>query len=120
MAIVRYSGPRGFRLREAGLALPCGRAKKKGHRRNGAPLAFFSIASVATIPAAATAAVPSAESAATARGAFLRLVDGQRAPAEVPAVQVTDGAIGLLRTTHLHEAEAPGAARVAIGHELHL
>src|SRR5262245_20118448 len=78
-----------------------------------------SVATIAAATAAATAAVPSAESAAAGRALF-GLVDGQGPTSEVAAVQIADGAIGVLRAAHFDEAESARATGVAIGHELDL
>src|SRR5579885_349769 len=64
--------------------------------------------------AAAAAAVAAAAAAAAALGLGPGLVDGQGAAARLLAVQGGDGRLGLLVVLHLHEAEALGAARVAV------
>src|ERR687883_22770 len=73
-------------------------------------------ASRRVLPARTAAAVAAAAAAATAAAVFagLRLVDGQRAPADFPAVELRDGGLTLLLGRHLDEAEAARAARVAV------
>src|SRR5262245_55121701 len=78
-----------------------------------------SVAPAATASASAvTAAVAAAPAAAPL--ALARFVDGQRTAAEVVAMKVADGAVGVLRAPHLHEAEASGTAGVSVGDEFDL
>src|SRR4051812_47402542 len=73
---------------------------------------------VAPATATATTAATEAPAAATAATAALGprpcLVDGQGAAVHLLAVEGSDGRLRLLLTAHLHEAEALGAARVAV------
>src|SRR5205823_7024576 len=46
-----------------------------------------------------------------------RLVDGQIAPAVLLAVELLDGALAVFLRSHLDEAEAARAARLAVGHD---
>src|SRR5262249_13861481 len=64
----------------------------------------------AAAPPAAVTAPPAAAAALLGPG----LVDGQRPPVDLLAAEGGDGGLGLLVGAHLHEAEALGAARVAV------
>src|SRR6516162_5466529 len=70
--------------------------------------ATAAVSTAATAPAAATSVTTSAAVPATTatRGALARLVDSERAAAELLSVEISDGAVGVLRRAHLHEAEA--------------
>jgi hypothetical protein len=84
-----------------------------------ATAAVATTAAAATVAAAAaTAAAEAAAAAAAARsalGARLRLVDDEGASFEVLAVQGRDGRVAGVLVGHRHEAEAAGAAGLAIG-----
>jgi hypothetical protein len=64
--------------------------------------------------AAATTATAAVAATAAALDAGPGLVDGQRATAELLAVELLDGRGGPLGCHHLDEAEAARAARVAV------
>src|SRR5690606_1004792 len=70
----------------------------------------------ATAAAATTAAAAATTTAGTAAGLVLRSVAAQPAPAEVLAVDGLDRA-GSVRAVHLDEAEAAGAAGLAIARQ---
>src|SRR5690242_4201519 len=71
--------------------------------------------SVAPAAGAAAAVPPAAAGAAPpALGPGLGLVDRQRPPARVLAVEGLDGGLGLLVAAHLHEAEASRLAGLPI------
>ena len=74
-------------------------------------------ASAATAASATEAAATTAAAGACRHG--LRLVDGEVAPAEVVVVQLFDRALRFLVGGHLDEAEAPGASRRHVAHDLH-
>src|SRR5262249_48940389 len=72
-------------------------------------------------PAAAAAATTTTAATATAtatRRAVLRLVDAERAPVELGAVELADRVGRGLAGGHLDEREAARAAGLAIGHHL--
>src|SRR5262249_40975208 len=75
----------------------------------------------AAVPAPAASVTPASAARATAATAVLarlRLVHGQRAAARELAVEASDGGLRLLLGLHLHEAEALGAAGVAVHDDL--
>src|SRR5207248_2609806 len=75
-------------------------------------------ASVPRLVAVAAAVPAAAPAGAGARLAGLGLVDRQRAPLEFGAVKRLDG--GVAAVGHLHEAEAPATAGLAVGDDLRL
>src|SRR5262249_31089515 len=71
--------------------------------------------------AATTTATPATETTTTAAAAarpLLGLVDRQRPAAELAAVQLVNGLLGLLVAAHLDEREAAGPAGLAVRHHL--
>src|SRR5205085_2489944 len=76
---------------------------------------------IAAVAAAVAAVAPAGPGAAAAPGARpllarLGLVDRQGAAVELGAVEGLDGRLGAV--AHLHEAEAPAAAGLAVGDDL--
>jgi hypothetical protein len=67
---------------------------------------------------AATAAEATATAATTASRALLGLVHAQRTAVEHLPVHALDGLLGLLRRAHGDEAEATGAAGLAVAHQV--
>src|SRR5438128_10139732 len=88
-------------------------AKRSRRRCGGRRSLVTAAATTATAVAAAAAAATAA-----AFGLGPGLVNGQGAAAFLLAVQGRDGGLGLLVGLHLHEAEALGAARVAVSDDL--
>jgi hypothetical protein len=70
--------------------------------------------------AARTSTASTAGSAGTAIGLGTRLVDVQRASAEVFAIQSGDGLLGFRGVRHLDKRKTSGSAGIAIGHQAHL
>src|SRR5687768_7055608 len=79
-----------------------------------ATLAAAATAITTTATAAAEASAPTC--AATTRPAFLGLLDLKTTAVDFLTIELRDGRFGLFGRSHLHEPEAAGAARIAIGH----
>src|SRR5690606_1935654 len=77
-------------------------------------------AAVATTAAATAAAVATATTAtAAARRAGRRFVHAKRATAQVASVELAHRRVCGVRLRHLHEREATGTTRLAIGDDAH-
>jgi hypothetical protein len=91
------------------------------HFKLPARFAFLTRATVIIAsPAAATSAKSGTTTAASASGPVrlrFRLVDRQRAAAQITPVQGRNGGVRFRRTAHFHESETARAPGLPIGHE---